>query len=107
MCTNQESIQWILLNSCPSDFQAFPTGMNANNYFIIDTNDPRSKINCIYKYNIDNDKWIKINDFNTMENMSPFSAALDVKKQILFLSSKDCVTEIQLNNNNINTHTHS
>eukprot|EP01084_Bolivina_argentea_P051260 94293_1 len=96
MCANQESIKWILLNSCPcqtNSSMAIPTGIDRNNYLVVEYD--FVKINCIYKYDIDNDKWIKINGFNNMENISSFSAALDVKKQILFLLSLDYVTQIQ------------
>eukprot|EP01084_Bolivina_argentea_P047356 87245_1 len=68
-----------------------PTGIDSNNYIIIDHN------SC-YKYNIDNDKWIKIDGF---ENIKRFSAAtLDIKKGILFLFQSNSMTQIALKNNN-------
>eukprot|EP01084_Bolivina_argentea_P281395 481459_1 len=109
MCTKQDSIKWILLNSFTRRGSLIvPTGMDRNNYIIIDYAYWQGKMNCIRKYDIDNDKWIKIDGFNNMENIPPyFSAALDVKKQILFLSRHGCVTQIQLNNNNISNHNYN
>eukprot|EP01084_Bolivina_argentea_P131598 232258_1 len=108
MCTREEIAKWITLSGPSIDCIIIPTGMDTNNYLVIDRDFWCSKINCIYKYDIDNDKWIKIHGFNNIDNiMSQFSAALDVKKQILFLSQNDCVTQIQLNDNNIRNDNHN
>eukprot|EP01084_Bolivina_argentea_P307285 531097_1 len=89
MCTNQDSIKWIELSSCPAGHLSVPSGIDRNNYLVFDRDFWYTEINCIFhKYDFDNDKWIKINVFNNIENMSPFSAALDVKKQILLLFRK-------------------
>ncbi len=77
-----------------------PTRCDGNNYIVIDHN--FDTINCIYKYNINTDKWININGVNNIINMKDFSAALNVNKQILFLFHYDSITQIQLNNSNIN-----
>eukprot|EP01084_Bolivina_argentea_P246909 413124_1 len=103
MSTNQFSTKWISLIECPASKIHCPIGVDRDNYIVIDA---KFKINCIYKYDIDNDKWIKMDGFN-VENIQSFSAALDVKKQILFVSSHSCVTQIELNNNNITNHTHN
>eukprot|EP01084_Bolivina_argentea_P043722 80529_1 len=117
MSADQFSTKWIYLTSCPSSARnciIVPTAMDKNNYIIIDYCDDHYHnlwdakiIDCIHKYDIDNDKWIKINGFNNMENISSFSAALDVTKKILYLFCPHILTQIQLNNNNITNHTHN
>eukprot|EP01084_Bolivina_argentea_P227771 384738_1 len=87
MSTNTTSTNWVHLTSFPSiSFIKIPTGTDRNNYIVVDVDVWNSKINCLYKYNIDNNKWIKINGFNNMKNISLFSSAFDANKQILFLS---------------------
>eukprot|EP01084_Bolivina_argentea_P313311 542568_1 len=108
MCSNQDSAKWIDVASCPiTDFITIPTGINRNNYIVIDRKFASNRINCIYKYDINTNKWNKISGLNNMQNISPCSATLDVKKQILYLIHKDSVSEIQLNNSNINNYTHN
>eukprot|EP01084_Bolivina_argentea_P202054 345271_1 len=102
MSTTQPSTQWISLKKCPIiDSIRIPMGIDRNNYIVIDYDSCSNKINCIYKYNIDNDKWIKMNSFNNVKNISTFSASLNVKRQILFLFHYNSVTEISLNTNHI------
>eukprot|EP01084_Bolivina_argentea_P080974 146652_1 len=100
MSTNQPSTIWVNLASYPAtDCMEIPTPIDRNNYIIIDNEFYRDRIACIYKYNIDNDKWTKINGFNNIQNISAYvCASLDVKKQILFLWKPDQLTQIQLNN---------
>eukprot|EP01084_Bolivina_argentea_P080973 146650_1 len=101
MSTNQTSTIWVNLASCPAtEAMEIPTGIDRNNYIVMDNElYPSYKIKCIYKYNIDNDKWTKINGFNNIQNISAYvCASLDVKKQILFLWKPDQLTQIQLNN---------
>eukprot|EP01084_Bolivina_argentea_P313317 542578_1 len=106
MSTDKPSTKWNSLNLCPaSEFIDCPSGVDRDNYVVIDRSFGWTKINCIYKYNIDNDKWIKMDGFN-VENIRTFSAALDINKQMLLLSRPGCVTQIQLNNNNISNHNH-
>eukprot|EP01084_Bolivina_argentea_P313309 542560_1 len=108
MSTDKASTKWINLLACPiTDYMTIPNGTDRNNYIIIDREFNVSKrINCIYKYDINTNKWNKISGLNNMQNISPCSATLDVKKQILYLIHKDSVSEIQLNNSNINNYTH-
>eukprot|EP01084_Bolivina_argentea_P136348 240134_1 len=106
MSENEPSKKWINLTQYPVIDSLYssldiPTGIEANNYVVIDHNRLPFKINSIHKYNIEHDKWIKMDNFNNAETICEFSAVLDVKKQILFLLREDCLTEIQLNNNNI------
>eukprot|EP01084_Bolivina_argentea_P051259 94292_1 len=124
MSTNQFSTKWIEISHCPgSNYPTVPTGMDKNNYIVIDHDRLCTKINCIHKYDINddkwieidgfnkydiyNDKWIEIDGFNNMENLHGFSNALDVKKQTLFLLHRNCLTQMQLNNNNISYDTHN
>eukprot|EP01084_Bolivina_argentea_P086278 155944_1 len=110
MCTKESVAKWISVPSCPCTDIIIPTGVDQNNYIVIDEKVLSSGINCIYKYNIDTNKWNKISGLNNIRNVSYFSAALDVKKQILYLIHSDSVRQIQLNNNNINNinnYTHS
>eukprot|EP01084_Bolivina_argentea_P284098 486769_1 len=109
MSTNQLSTTWISLKEFPVSISSIkiPTGIDRNNYIVINHDFRLNKINCIFKYNIDNDKWIKMDSFNNVENISPFSAALDTKREILFLSHTDSMTQIPLKTNNpITNHTH-
>eukprot|EP01084_Bolivina_argentea_P300255 517687_1 len=106
--SNQDSAKWIDVASCPiTDFTTIPTGMNRDNYIVIDRIFASTRINCIYKYDINTNKWNKISGLNNMQNISPCSATLDVKKQIVYLFHKHSVREIQLNNSNINNYTHN
>eukprot|EP01084_Bolivina_argentea_P008956 16769_1 len=109
MCTNQYSIKWILLNSYPTNTSSItiPTGIDRNNYIVMRNSWSWNKTNCIYKYDIDNDKWTKIDGFSDVQITSHFSAALDVNQQTLFLSQNECIMQMQLNNNNIRTDTHN
>eukprot|EP01084_Bolivina_argentea_P119175 211333_1 len=86
------STKWDNLTDCPissSNAINIPMGIDGNNYIVIDDH----KISCMYKYDVQTDKWIKMNGF---KNISYLSAALDVKKQILFLFCRDCLTQISL-----------
>eukprot|EP01084_Bolivina_argentea_P091302 164376_1 len=104
MSTKQPSTMFTDLTPHPSTTAiVIPSNIDRNNYVVIDRNFGWTKINCIYKYNIENDKWIKMDGVNNMENMSYFASVLDVKKQILFLFRANCLTQIHLNNNHINT----
>eukprot|EP01084_Bolivina_argentea_P091298 164371_1 len=111
MCTNETSEKWMDLAASPSVHDlVIPTGIDINNYFIIAYNASIQNINYIYKYNTDTDKWNRIDGCNNiqLQNMSEFkwfSAALDVKKHLLFLSERDYVVQIQLNNGNMNDYT--
>eukprot|EP01084_Bolivina_argentea_P123189 218314_1 len=84
-----------------------PFGTDKNNYIVIDWQFSSEKLNCIYKYNVNIDKWSKIDGLNNVPNISRCSVTLDVKKQILYLIHTDSVSEIQLNNSNISNHTHN
>eukprot|EP01084_Bolivina_argentea_P086279 155945_1 len=113
MSATEASAKWI--NLCAPDinisgFMTIPTGRDRHNYIVVDRWFLSRRINSIYKYNIDSNKWNKIDGLNNIQNIAQCSAALDVKKQILFLFHGDSVSEIQLNNNNINNinnYTHS
>eukprot|EP01084_Bolivina_argentea_P246908 413122_1 len=108
MCTIENSEKWKELSLYPGKGLSVPNGIDKNNYIVIDYSDSLGKkINCIYKYNMDTDKWGKIDGFNNMENISNFSAALDINKQILFLLDKDCVTQIELKSNNISNYNYN
>eukprot|EP01084_Bolivina_argentea_P009082 17009_1 len=110
MSTNLSSTKWISLFDYPTNNSLFtPSGMDKDNYIVFDRT--FSKINSIYKYNIDNNKWIQMESFNSMTfgntSSSRLSAALDVTKKLLYLFCPDILTQIQLNNNNITNHTHN
>eukprot|EP01084_Bolivina_argentea_P207077 353394_1 len=100
MSTTHSSVKWSYLVSCPSNEVRIPTGRDGNNYIVMDR-----IINCVYKYNIENDIWIKI-DFNNPEKRITFSAALDVKKQILFLFTKHSIIQMTLDYNYISNDNH-
>eukprot|EP01084_Bolivina_argentea_P316415 548462_1 len=103
MSTNES---WIALTACPClNCLIFPNGMDINNYFIIAYHPSIQKINCIYKYHTDTDKWNKIDGCNVIQRNEYVSAAVDVKKHLLFLSDRDSVTQIQLNNGNRSDYT--
>eukprot|EP01084_Bolivina_argentea_P168889 292795_1 len=108
MCTSQTSEKWMYVAACPLSVHfvdmRMPSGIDLNNYIIIDHDWISNKINCIYKYNINTDKWRKIDVCNDIPNITWFSAALDAKKQILFLSQKHCITQIELNSAGNITH---
>ncbi len=91
---------WMDLTACPFHRLTVPNGIDMNNYIAINW----GKINDIYKYNTDTDKWNKIDGCNAALDVKKhlwFSAALDVKKHLLYLSNKYYVTQIQLNSGNI------
>ncbi len=88
---------WIHLSAPPSSV-TIPNGMDAN---FIATEYWSNTINCIYKYHTHTDKWNEVDGCNDIQNISSFSAALDTKKQMLFLSNKTRIAQIQLNNGNI------
>eukprot|EP01084_Bolivina_argentea_P077098 139785_1 len=102
MSATHSTNTWIHLTECPS-LVKIPTGLDINNYIAINYSFHNSKINCIYKYNTDTDKWSKIDGCNDIQNIPQFTAALDTKKQMLFLSHNLNITQIQLNNGNIET----
>eukprot|EP01084_Bolivina_argentea_P168891 292797_1 len=113
MSTNEVSTKWMNLVSPPgygiSTIRA-STGMNQNNYIVIDYSWLLNKIKCVYKYDIDIDKWNSIDGIDNIANMTSFSAALDVKKQILFLFRRRYLTQIDINKvdtSDITHHTHN
>eukprot|EP01084_Bolivina_argentea_P174528 302316_1 len=100
MSTNQTSTKWIKVASCHmTDKTGIPIAIDKNNYIVIDCE--HGKMKCIYKYNIDNDKWITMYGFKGKGNIPFRYASLDVKNQILFLLDHDTLAQIQLNNTNI------
>eukprot|EP01084_Bolivina_argentea_P215233 365404_1 len=108
MSANKPTTKFVHLTSCPNTgYITVPTGIDKNNYIVIDTDIYHRKINCVHKYDVDNDKWIKIDGLNNIENMSYFSATLDVNKQILFLSRMNYITQIELNSHSIKNDTHN
>eukprot|EP01084_Bolivina_argentea_P159877 278462_1 len=109
MTATESSTKWMDLTTCDcvGTRISIATGMDKNNYICIDRSFLGDEIYCIYKYNIDIDKWTKIDGFNGVENISAFSATLDIKKQILFLCRQRCLTQIQLNNNHIRHDNHT
>eukprot|EP01084_Bolivina_argentea_P086281 155948_1 len=110
MSATEASAKWI--NLCAPDinisgFMTIPTGRDRHNYIVVDRWFLSRTINGICKYNINTNKWNKIDGLNNIQNISPFSATLDVKKQILYLIHRHSVSEIQLNNSNIHNYTHN
>eukprot|EP01084_Bolivina_argentea_P074525 135188_1 len=62
MSTNEVSTKWSNLLACPiTDYMIVPTGTDRNNYIVIDD---AETTNCIYKYNINTNKWNKISGLN-------------------------------------------
>eukprot|EP01084_Bolivina_argentea_P295207 508174_1 len=97
MSANEVSAKWINLCACPvADYMTIATGTNKNNYIIIGRKFFSSSIHCIYKYNINTNKWSKICGLNNC-NTQKFNAAVDPKKQTLYLFHKDSLTQIQTN----------
>ncbi len=108
MASEQSSIKWNQFTSCPIETITnvstnVPSGIDKNNYIVIDSNFGEMSI---YKYNIESDKWIKI-DFKKPGRISTFSSFIDVTNQILYLFQRKSATQIQLNNNNIITNKHN
>eukprot|EP01084_Bolivina_argentea_P221311 374865_1 len=101
MCTVEASTKWISLSPCPiSDSMTIPTGVDVNNYIIIDHK--VSKIHCIYKYNIHGNKWDEIPGSGNYHIQNPwFSTAIDTKTQILYLFGDNYFTQINTNSNHI------
>eukprot|EP01084_Bolivina_argentea_P018616 34635_1 len=93
MSTNETSAKWINLLACPiTDSMTIPTGIDRNNYIVIDGKYSSLLFGkCVYKYNIDTNKWNTISGLN---NLLLLSSALDVEKQILYLIHKHSVCEI-------------
>eukprot|EP01084_Bolivina_argentea_P160571 279607_1 len=108
------SATWINLLACPihcslwnGDTFVIPSGRDRNNYIVIGRDFLSHKIRSIHKYNININKWNKIN-LNNIQKYIPVSCTtLDAKKQILYLVHNDSISEMQLNNSNINHHTHN
>eukprot|EP01084_Bolivina_argentea_P107661 192487_1 len=96
MSTNES---WAGLTSCPCNRLIVPSGTDINNYIVMDAYNSLG-IGYIHKYNTDTDKWNQINGCINIKKNAWFSAALDVKKHLLYLSNKDSVTQIHLNNLN-------
>eukprot|EP01084_Bolivina_argentea_P052326 96121_1 len=111
MSANEASAKWINLLTCPiTDFMtisSIPTGTDKSNYIVIDRMFTSKGINCIHKYNTNTNKWNKMPGLDNIQNISLFSATLDVNKQILYLIHRHSVSEIQLNNSNIHNYTHN
>eukprot|EP01084_Bolivina_argentea_P302732 522589_1 len=108
MCTKQSFAKWIDVALCPiTDYMTVPAGIDQNNYIVIGRQFTLQRISCVYKYNINTDKWRNISGLNNIQNISSCSATLDVKKQILYLFHSDSVSEIQLNDSNTNNYTHN
>eukprot|EP01084_Bolivina_argentea_P316414 548461_1 len=106
MSTNES---WMHLTACPCLYRTrftrrliVPDGIDIGNYIAIGD---CTQIYCIYKYNTDTDKWNKIDGCNVIQRNEYVSAAVDVKKHLLFLSDRDSVTQIQLNNGNRSDYT--
>eukprot|EP01084_Bolivina_argentea_P168890 292796_1 len=111
MSTNEVSTKWMNLVSVGvistiHELRA-STGMDKNNYFVIDYLWVSNEINSIYKYDIDKDKWNPIEGINNIANVTSFSAALDAKKQILFLFRNGYLTQIDIDKVHITHHTHN
>ncbi len=108
MSLNKNGIRWINLNLalCFDNYFTVPTGINANNYIVIDSSNGKWNI-C--KYNIGNDKWNKnklVKDIKHQKTYD-YTSILNTKTQILFVVSEHYITQIQLNNGNIITYTHN
>eukprot|EP01084_Bolivina_argentea_P059025 107739_1 len=104
MSDNESSKKWIHLTSYPgTNHLTVPSKVDANNYIVIDHT--YNEIKYIYQYDIDTNKWNKLDGIKNVSNMSAFSATLDVKKQILFTFTRNHVTQIHLHNTHISTDT--
>eukprot|EP01084_Bolivina_argentea_P249760 418259_1 len=112
MCANQFST-WMAITECPvtnyDNHIRIPTGIDKNNYIAIENEWwlLEESVICIHKYDIDNNKWIKMDGVNNTEIISYCCTSFDVKKQILFLLNRDQLTQMQLNNTNIIQHCES
>eukprot|EP01084_Bolivina_argentea_P214877 364748_1 len=112
MSTNLTTETWTDLATFPVNVTQtrgnVPTGIDGNNDICIDytwNKNDGGKINCIYKYNTNTDKWNPIDGFNDIQTTDLLlSSAINVKEQILFLSSRYYVTQIQLNNGKVIRH---
>eukprot|EP01084_Bolivina_argentea_P210507 358273_1 len=107
MSTNELSTEWINLCACPiTDYMTIPTGIDANNYIVIDRKFAANRLNCIYKYNINTNKWSKLAGLNVLKDFTRFNAAMDVRKQVLYLFHSDYLTQIQTNSHYIDNITY-
>eukprot|EP01084_Bolivina_argentea_P107831 192767_1 len=108
MSTNEVSTEWVNLLPNPItgkyNYMCNPTGINGNNYIIIECQ--TLKINAIYKYKIDTDQWSKIDGYEDIQ-INSFSSAFNVTKQTLFATSPTHIIQIQLNNGNIIKYNHN
>eukprot|EP01084_Bolivina_argentea_P059026 107743_1 len=106
MSDNESSRKWIHLTSYPgTNHLTVPSKVDANNYIVIDHT--YNEIKYIYQYDIDTNKWNKLDGIKNVSNMSAFSATLDVKKQILFTFRRHHMIQMQLHNTHISTYTHN
>eukprot|EP01084_Bolivina_argentea_P052648 96705_1 len=107
MSDESSLLKWIRLASHPStELFCIPSGRDRNNYIVIHREVGDFEISSIYKYNIENDKWIKI-DFDNTENIPAMSTALDIKKETSYSCHWDSVTQISLTNNHISNYNHN
>eukprot|EP01084_Bolivina_argentea_P313314 542574_1 len=112
MSTDEISNKWINLRAPRIiHHMTVPTGVERDNYVIIDRDFNSNIIRYIYKYNINNDKWVKMDCIKNLnlKNVAEFSgsAALDVNKQILYLLHNEVITQICLKNGNVNNYKHN
>eukprot|EP01084_Bolivina_argentea_P123191 218316_1 len=71
MSTNEVSPKWMNLRAPTiTDYMTIPIGTDKNNYIVIDWEFPSEKLNCVYKYNVNIDKWSKIDGLNNIQNIS-------------------------------------
>eukprot|EP01084_Bolivina_argentea_P059148 107967_1 len=109
MSTKETSTKWHNLLACPAtSFIRIPTGIDKNNYIVIEFDQKdvemsilTNNVISIYKYNTNTYKWNKITDLNNY-GVQHFSATFDATKQILYLFHTNSLTEIQISNNHIN-----
>eukprot|EP01084_Bolivina_argentea_P123188 218312_1 len=70
MSTNEVSPKWMNLRAPTiTGCMHIPFGTDKNNYIVIDRKFSE-KLNCISKYNVNIDKWSKIDGLNNIQNIS-------------------------------------
>eukprot|EP01084_Bolivina_argentea_P275360 469585_1 len=95
--------KWFNLESCPLSQIGiiFPSGINKDNFIVINKSYSSSCACFIHKYNINTNKWTTTDVSETIGDIICDHAALDTHQNVLYFLSESNLVQMELNTNKI------
>eukprot|EP01084_Bolivina_argentea_P160420 279354_1 len=106
--STEYSPRWIDLESCPSlnpnSYFIVPTGINKDNFIVLEISEYEKTIEYIHIYNTNTNKWTTTQINISICATKPFYPAFDANRNILYFLYKNYLMQMELNDQKITKH---